>query len=135
MKIHYKELIVGALAASALLFPWHDWLEPKPYKDVAIVSVVKDSDYSFVVTANFVKVGCTYKRLEVAGISLAKTTTTLTWQDLDQVDTGDRSTGSQTLSIRVLTGGDQYDKFEIRTRHDCNGKTVDKVFATLEGTY
>ena len=43
----------------------------------------------------------------------------------------DRTKGDQTLRIRVKTNSVDYDKLEIRTRHNCNGKTVDKVFATI----
>ena len=134
MKVHYKELAVGAAVASLLVFPWSTLFEQKPYKDVEIVSVMEVADY-VIVKANFYKNGCTFNRFEVIGVDLGQTYR-LDWENADNNDHDegyDRAAGNQTLRIKILTNGNPYDQFEIRTRHICDGgKVIDGVFATIE---
>ena len=132
VKVHFKELVVGAAVASLLVFPWSTLFEPQPYKDVEIVSVMEVDDY-VIVKANFHKNECTFNRLEVVGTDLGGTNV-LKWEDIDpDQEDPDRSVGQQTLRIKILTDGQPYDQFEIRTRHICDdGKVVDGVFAVIK---
>ena len=106
--------------------------EPQPYKDV-VVTEVERTDDGYVVHANFIKTECTFKRLEVFGINTG-VHIYLKWSALDgsPATDYDRSIGKQHLIILVITTDADYDTLEIRTRHDCGGKLVDKVFATIQ---
>jgi hypothetical protein len=134
VKIHFKELAVGAAVASLLVFPWSTLFEPQPYKDVEIVSVMEVADY-VIVKANFYKNECVFNRLEVIGTDLGQTYR-LDWENADNNDHDegyDRAVGKQTLRIKIFTNGNPYDQFEIRTRHVCeDGKVIDGVFATID---
>ena len=105
---------------------------PVPYKDV-VVTEVERTDLGYVVHANFIKTECTFKRLEVFG-SNTGVPVYLRWSSLDGSPTTvyDRSIGKQHLIVLVITAGADYDTLEIRTRHDCEGKLVDKTFATIQ---
>ena len=112
MKIHFKELAVGAAVASLLVSPWSTLFAPQPYKDVEIVSVMEVADY-VIVKANF------YKNENA--------------DNNDHDEDYDRAVGKQTLRIKIFTNGNPYDQFEIRTRHVCeDGKVIDGVFATID---
>ncbi len=136
VKIHYKELVIGAILSTAFFLPWAKLLAAKPYTNVEVVSVVTDSD-SITVTANFRKNECTFQRLEVFGTDLGLTYN-LPWANVpvsEEEDRGtryDRAAGDHTLRLDVETGGKVYDRIEIRTRHLCGDEVVDKVFATIE---
>lgn len=104
---------------------------PQPYKDV-VVTEVERTDEGYVVHANFIKTECTFKRLEVFGINTG-VPIYLKWKSLDgsPATDYDRSIGNQHLIILVITADADYDTLEIRTRHDCDGELVDKIFATI----
>ena len=131
-KIMWKEFIAGVLLATLILLPWSSLLDDEPYKDV-IITEVERTDEGYVVHANFLKTNCAFKRLEVFGINTG-VPIYLKWSALDGSPSTDydRSIGKQYLIILVITADKDYDTLEIRTRHNCNGKTVDKVFATID---
>ena len=134
-RFKWRELVAGLTLGGLLFFPWGDLLEADPYSNVDVVSVSPEED-SVVITANFRKNECTFKKLEVFGYVFGELQI-ITWGNVvvgaeeDYGPNYDRTKGDQTLRIRVKTNSVDYDKLEIRTRHDCNGKTVDKVFATI----
>jgi len=134
-RFKWKELVVGLTLGGLLFSPWGSLLGADPYSDVDVVLVSPEGD-GVVITANFRKNECVFSRLEVFGYVFDELQI-LTWENVvvgSEEDYGpnyDRTNGGQTLRIRVKTNGVDYDKLEIRTRHDCNGKTVDKVFATI----
>jgi hypothetical protein len=138
VKVHYKELVVGAVVASLLVFPWHTLFEQQPYTDVTVTSVQETKEY-VIVRANFYKSACVFNRLEVIGTDLGETYR-LEWENASDSGNGDdesydRAVGRQTLSIKILTKGNPFDQFEIRTRHLCDdGKTVDRVFARIDSS-
>ena len=105
---------------------------PVPYKGV-VVTEVERTDDGYVVHASFIKTECTFKRLEVFG-SNTGVPVYLRWSSLDGSPTTvyDRSIGKQHLIVLVITSGADYDTLEIRTRHDCDGQLVDKIFATIQ---
>jgi len=134
-RFKWRELVAGLTLGGLLFFPWGALLEVDPYSDVDIVSVSLEED-GVVITANFRKNECAFKRLEVFGYVFGELQI-ITWENVavgaeeDYGPNYDRTKGDQTLRIRVKTNGVDYDKLEIRTRHNCNGKNVDKVFATI----
>jgi hypothetical protein len=104
-------------------------LEPKPFTDVKVRAVdVTDGIFNFVAT--FYKTeGCDFKRLTVVGYSLGENKI-LRWWDNDSLpERYPRSIGFHTLRISADVEGVWTDRIEIRTRHDCGGEIVDKVFA------
>lgn len=105
---------------------------PNPYKDV-VVTQVKRTEDGYIVHANFIKTECTFKRLEVFG-SNTGVPVYLKWSAMDGSPSTeyDRSVGKQHLIILVITSEADYDTLEIRTRHDCDGELVDKVFAKIQ---
>lgn len=104
---------------------------PTPYKDVEITSVTQ-VDEGYIVEANFIKTACKFRRLEVFGVNTG-VPVYLKWKALDGSPSTDydRSIGKQHLIILAITSDEDYDTLEIRTRHDCKGELVDKVFATI----
>ena len=106
---------------------------PVPYSGVEIVSVTAVPEVGYLVEAHFTKNECTFKRLEVFGNNTG-VLTYLNWQPKDgsPSKTYDRSKGAQHMLIEVTTVPNSYDIIEIRTRHDCNGIIVDKVFAVID---
>lgn len=135
-KLHLKDFFIGALLSTLLLLPWANLLEARPYTKVEVVSVTVEDDHILVI-ANFRKNECVFKRLEVFGEDLGQTYR-LQWSNAGvaiEEDLGpnyDRLAGDQTLRLRVQTDGQPYDRIEIRTRHECDGVIVDKVFKVIE---
>lgn len=104
---------------------------PNPYKDVSVVEISRDSEVLTVI-ANFIKTDCTIQRFEVVGSSLG-VTRFLSYKDLDNLTVEhNRTLGSQTLRVAIETNGRKYDWIELRTRHDCEGREVDKVFLRID---
>lgn len=106
--------------------------EPHPYKDVTVTGA-KRTEEGYVIHANFIKTECKFKRLEVFGVNTG-VPVYLKWSALDGSPSTDydRSIGKQQLIILVVTADTDYDTLEIRTRHDCAGQLVDKVFAIIQ---
>jgi len=135
-KVRYKEFFAGVVLAVAFAFPWPSLLEVDPYTDVRVISVVPTED-GVVVTANFVKKSCTFKRLEAFGTDLGQTYN-LDWVNVetnpesDHGTTYDRAVGNQTLRILIKTKGAPFDTLEIRTRHSCDGTDTDRTFLKIE---
>lgn len=105
--------------------------EPSPYRNVDVVTVEERGTHIRIV-ANFEKTACTFRRLTVVGF-VADATDILSWRDgFGLPPDFDRETGTQTLDIEVMPRHREYDWLEIRTRHDCDGQTVDRVFAHID---
>lgn len=104
---------------------------PSPYKNVVVESVERTDD-GYIVSASFIKTQCEFKRLEVFGLNTG-VPIYLKWKALDgsPATDYDRSIGKQHMVILAITADGDYDTLEIRTRHNCNGELVDKVFATI----
>lgn len=104
--------------------------EAVPYKAVRVTSLDK-LDNGTRLTANFIKTDCEFRKLSVFGINLRGDGVEVPWSPVDKpTKTEDRMVGSQTLVIEITTNN-LYDDYEIRTRHNCSGVTVDKTFATI----
>lgn len=105
-------------------------LTPAPYSDVQVVETFQEDDYRYV-TASFRKGNCERQDVVFLGIRLG-IQDKLKWEPLDGYNNQeDRTEGFQVLSGRLFTGGVQYESFEIRTRHLCDGKRVDRVFLRI----
>ena len=106
---------------------------PNPYTNVVLQSVDRVDD-GYLITATFTKTECEFKRLEVFGTT-TQTLELLDWQSAEVDPTVgkqyDRSAGFQVLVLIAEAEHDRYTGLEIRTRHECSGKTVDKLFTTI----
>ena len=135
-KVRYKEFLAGVALAVVFAFPWPSLLEVDPYTDVRVISVEHTED-GVIVTANFFKNACTFKRLEVFGTDLGQTYN-LDWVNVetnpesDHGNTYDRAVGNQTLRILIKTKGAPFDTLEIRTRHSCDGTNTDRTFLKIK---
>lgn len=106
---------------------------PRPYWRVQLVGTYQDGPWRYI-TANFVKGDCARRDVVFSGHRLGIVDNlTSGWEGMDGADDGhDRLAGTQTLHGRLYTGDVQYEAFEIRTRHDCTGQRVDKLFLRIE---
>lgn len=105
--------------------------EPAPYKNVELrrYEVVGGE---LEIVATFKKTGCTFKRLQIIAATAGETEF-LTWRDLDGLSSShDRNAGEQTMRLAIKLEREGYDWIEIRTRHDCLGGIVDRVFLHLD---
>lgn len=125
--IKSKSMAAGVLISAVSLFSTAyltGSFQPIPYGHVEIKEVrTIDDDVLFV--ANFVKVKCKFERLQVQGETLG------VWQVIPWAsdDRGDRLAGVETLSISFRASPTEFDRIQIKTRHDCDGVKVDKIFA------
>lgn len=116
-------ILIGAWA-------FHTW-EPTPYRDVELRSY-EATPRTLRFVATFEKTACEFQKLTVVG-SDAGETELLNWQDLDGSGPDvDRIRGRQTLRLEVALKRRGYDWVEVRTRHDCEGRKVDKVFIRFD---
>ena len=124
-------LLLGAFFTIATQVAFWALSAPSPYKGVVVESVERTED-GYIVSANFIKTQCEFRRLEVFGVNTG-VPIYLKWKALDgsPATDYDRSIGKQHMVILAITADRDYDTIEIRTRHDCNGELVDKVFATI----
>lgn len=125
-------LIAGGIGFGTLvgfgierMFGW------RPYYSVEVISLhVEDGDLH--VIANFVKSECVIQRLNVIGY-VGEAAVFLDYRDLDGLEFDhDRSQGFHTLRLAIDLEERNYDWIELRTRHDCQGELVDRVFARLD---
>ena len=123
--------MVFAVIAISIVMPYV--LTPRPYWGVELVESRQDGVWRYI-TVNFVKGDCRRVDVVFSGHRLGIIDDlTRYWNALDGVEADhDRIEGTQTLRGRLFTGETQYEAYEIRTRHDCDGKRVDKLFVRIE---
>lgn len=130
---HERIVWLTAFAAvlSASFIPYI--LTPKPYWDVELVETRQEGGWRYL-TVNFVKGDCERKSVAFVGLRLGLwDDLTSTWEPLDGVaGEVDRIEGAHTLSGRLYTGATEYERFEIRTRHICGEKRVDRTVIAIE---
>lgn len=128
-RIRWALALIAALAMAVV----PRLLEPRPYSDVEVVSLDR-AGRTVEMVVDWRKNNC--ERLSVSFLAWrlgAFVDVTGTWEALDGVVEGssnfDRLAGQQRLHGRVTLPDDgSFDRLEIRTRHDCDGRRVDGVF-------
>lgn len=125
-------IIIGGSVERVTGSSW--WFEkakaPIPYENVIVHRQILDGDTLHFV-ATFAKRGCTLVRFVVVG-EIVGVTGFLPWKDLDGLARDyDRTAGLQTLRLEII-GASHVDHVELRTRHDCDGVVVDRVFARID---
>lgn len=127
MKMTERWLWAGAMTGAVAMSVLPRILEPSPYWDVKLIDTYQDGPFRYI-TASFEKGNCERKDVVFLGLRLGLQQK-LQWVADDGFDNQeDRTEGFQVLSGKLLTGDVTYEAFEIRTRHLCDGKRVDKVF-------
>lgn len=124
-----RDLTMGAVLSAVICIPIfinQGYFKPIPYSYVTVNEVIKN-ETSIEVVATFVKTDlCRFRELGAFGESLGQWTR-LTWSD-PEGERGDRFPGYQTLHVEIHTEGIDYNQVELRTRHDCDGVRVDRIF-------
>lgn len=94
-------------------------ITPAPYRDVEIVSIEADAEYTYFI-ANFEKTNCEFRRLETVG-NVSGVNEFLTWVDPTKGNGGDddRTNGYHTITLTISGTPTDYDWIDIRTRHFC----------------
>lgn len=133
--IHVREKIAWiSLFAAVSAFSLAPYvLTPRPYWHVEVIEAWRDGPWVYI-TVNFVKGNCIREDVVFLGRRLGLTDNlTRGWSALDGVeDNHDRLEGEQTLRGRLFVDSVSYERIEIRTRHDCDGRRVDKVFMGVD---
>lgn len=130
-----ERLVWAATIAGCVAFFGADrLLAPKAYTNVELIEVSRDDGWLYV-TASFQKLGCERVSVVFLGKRLGlQDDLTRTWENLNgTLPDQDRTEGEQVLFGRLYVDGLSYDSFEIRTRHNCDGRRVDGVFLKLDG--
>lgn len=135
--IYQREMLIGWTLA-AVAFGGLMWsavgeylTTPTPYRGVDILDAHIENG-QFFLTANFTKTDCTFVRLSVVADGLSGNEV-LEWSDVDELEEyHDRSVGQQTLRIVADLNGQRFTGIEVRTRHDCDGQLVDRVFMRFD---
>lgn len=136
MSQHIKGItagFLGAFLATIILvagfYTGRYFLTPIPYRDVFIVEQWPEGDGWLHVTATFIKTDCEFNKLAAIGHNFGETFA-LSWRDRE-VPAGDRLRGVQALRINIADYS-TVDSIELRTRHICDGRPVDRTFAWLD---
>jgi hypothetical protein len=125
----------GLLTAVLFILPFLWYIgdfEPTPYDNVELQSIQLEEEY-IDVEYTFFKRECDFAALGVFG-AVFEQYDALKWIDISldkNQHQENRLHGDQTMTLRIFTNGIPYEYFEIRTRHDCDGRNVDKVFDYL----
>lgn len=124
----------ATIAACVAFFGADRILAPKAYTNVELLEATRDDGWLYI-TASFIKRECELVSVVFLGKRLGlQDDLTRTWENLNGTPTGrDRMAGEQVLAGRLYVAGLSYDSFEIRTRHNCDGRRVDGVFLKLDG--
>lgn len=119
---------IGAGVSALLGIFWFGWPDPAPYKNVELISYEQKDGYGYLV-ASFEKTDCEFEQLVVLGEEVGHYYY-LDWKSYDGQE-GDRIKGHQVLSLEVDLKSLSPSSLEVRTRHICDGKVVDKVFLDI----
>jgi len=123
----FPSFLVGIVTAVTVMVAYSSLFDRVPYKNVTLDGL-REYDGNTYVTASFEKTSCQFKDLRVLAYTFGR------WKPLPWTDTqtplGDRIAGRHTLEIYYPSG--PYDFVEIRTRHDCDGISVDKLFLEID---
>jgi len=131
----FRYMVIGFILGLLVMVPifWTNSIfEEVPYTEVEVISVEREGSY-IDITANFIKTEyCDYVSLDVLGGSDGRWFF-LEWEPIDGTTKDQqRISGPNTLGVRVyIPEGHTFDIIEIKTRHDCNGDRVDKIFSDI----
>lgn len=132
MKIGERMVWGGALLAAASLTMVPALFEPQPYWNVEVINKERINPYQYI-TANFITGNCDRLSVVFVGSRLGVIDDlTSQWGNLNGATPDqDRTAGEQTLEGRLFVGDADYDWYEIRTRHRCDGTAIERVFLRI----
>jgi hypothetical protein len=132
-KPFYLGFILGAFLLGLPYLVVTDYFKGEPYEVTKVTYNVNNvSGGTIELRASFIKKDCEFLKLAVFGEYLGEWFI-IPWKDIDHIgENTDRLVGGQTLRISIGPLDYTFSSIEVRTRHDCNGEKVDKVFTRLE---
>lgn len=122
--------LFGFIVSAVVILAVYGIPTPKPYTDVDLLSyevVGGKADIQVVFTKN----KCVYIDLVVVGDYLGEPEYLL-WETVGNQPEGDRIKGKQKLHLSVDLNGQEFDYIDIRTRHQCANKFVDKTLIRID---
>ena len=126
-----KTAVVGMALGMMLSLPpaiYFLTLPTEPYTNVEKISIRKYGDEVRIIASFHKNDDCVFVDIGVFGGILGQWDK-VEWRDMDEPQ-GDRIAGRHT--IRMIVSLDKpYQTIEVRTRHDCNGEKVDKIFLKI----
>jgi hypothetical protein len=123
--------LVGASVALVLLQRFGVF-EPIPYRVLKETVTWEKTNSGVIYRAQFLKDACRYDRLIVRGVYFDQVDPRpIPWRSIAG-DQGDREAGQQGLEIAIGPLAQEYEALEIRTRHICDGKPVDRLFDRID---
>ena len=128
--------IIGVLAfifGAVLMVPvLHQYgaFEPTPYRVTDVTHWREDGLVR--VRVRFIKDDCEYERGVIWGTYFGEVDPRpLTWRNIPG-NIGDRTKGEHTADLVIGPLRQPYERIEMRTRHDCDGEKVDRVFFRID---
>lgn len=133
----WRTIALGSVAAWGLVFV-SDTLDqfinpaPVPYRDVRDVSVTAtETGIDIFARYNKTNAPCRFESLVVWGV-LGPGRWPLDYEPIRATgQTANRTPGEQIMQLRVRTET-RFDRIEVRTMHDCEGRLVDGVMLNAE---
>lgn len=134
-----KDFLIGAIASIIIFGPvlYAHVSEPKldeelfvPYENVLLLEEELINN-TLLIRVQFDKLDCEFVYLQTVGFTLG-IPERLPWVDING-DAGNREPGTHVIELQIaLTNDVVYDYVEIRTRHTCDGETVDRTLLTVD---
>ena len=127
-------VVIGfVLGLTLIAVPYMDSkgvFDPIPYR---VTSSQWEREGSYIkYRATFVKDQCTFNRMVVRGVYFDHLDPApLRWRDIHG-EQGDRLGGEHTIVLLIGPLHTDYEQIEIRTRHICDGRNVDRVFDRID---
>lgn len=131
--LYLVRVMLGSLLGVIIGTIAYDWYtRPSPYWNVEVINKERDGSYQYI-TANFATGNCERLSVVFVGSRLGLIDDlTADWENLNGATPNqDRTAGEQTLEGRLFVGSTNYDWYEIRTRHRCDGAIVERVFLRI----
>lgn len=133
MKKISKDFTVGAILAGIIITLYglyQEFKSPTPYRNVTVDLFEVYPEHVYL-EVTFEKVeGCLFRDMVAIGGNLG-VFHILRWEDVEG-ERGDRIAGFHTLRLNIFTNGNTYDRIELRTRHNCGGRTTDRTLAAQD---
>lgn len=128
-----------ALCVATFAASWPYVLKTRPYHNVELIDTHRNGAFRYFMV-DFTKGECELISVVFLGAQLGvQTNLTEKWEALDGYPDGDepvwsRTAGRQQMRGRLEVGNEFYNIYEIRTRHVCDGDTVDRVFLRYDAS-
>ena len=123
--------LIAAVAFGIWLSDHFGWFAPVPFENVQVESVTREGGGVRVV-ATYDKTGCTILQAVVFGTVAGDRDPLPYTPQRGPNQSFERFEGPQVSDVLIRTQGIEYERFEMLTRHNCDGHVVDRVFFDVE---